>query len=210
MARHPRISVGNTIYHVLNRSNGKAQIFFTDADYQSFESILEDSLQNTRMRILSYVIMPNHWHLILYPYEDGDLSRYVKLVTETHAARLRRKTDTIGTGHVYQGRFKSFQIQHDRHFIAVARYVEANPFRADLVSKVGHWKWSSFWRREFGNAKQKKLLSNWPVERPPNFHKMVTIGLNEEDVSEIKHSIEKNMPFGDDHWKRKHNIKTQK
>ena len=96
------------------------------------------------MRILAWCLMPNHWHLLLWPRRDGDLSQYMRLVTLTHTQRLHAWRATAGTGQVYQGRFKSFVVQDDRHFVAVARYVEANALNGDLVQRAEDWRWEAF------------------------------------------------------------------
>ena len=72
------------------------------------------------MRILAWCVMPNHWHLLLWPQKDGDLSNYMRLVTLTHTQRLHAHRASAGTGHIYQGRFKSFAVQSDQHFVAVS------------------------------------------------------------------------------------------
>ena len=87
MARLVRIKVGGYIYHVLNRANARACIFNNDKDYQSFEAILEDAVIKFDMRLLSYSLMPNHWHLVLYPKNDGDLVKFMSWLTITHTKR---------------------------------------------------------------------------------------------------------------------------
>jgi len=135
MPRPLRIAPGGFVFHVLNRAHGKRRIFHTDRDYQAFERVLAEVQQRVSMRILAWCLMPNHWHLLLWPKRDGDLSQYMRLVTLTHAQRLHAWRATAGTGQVYQGRFKSFVVQDDRHFVAVARYVEANALNGDLVQR---------------------------------------------------------------------------
>lgn len=75
MPRITRTDVGEEVYHILNRANARVQIFDNDKDYQVFESILKEAVEKFDMRLLSYCVMPNHWHLVLYPKKDGDLAR---------------------------------------------------------------------------------------------------------------------------------------
>jgi putative transposase len=110
MPRQNRVAVGETIYHVINRSNGRVNIFNTDNDYRHFETLLEEGKELIGMRILSYCIMPNHWHLIVSPVDDGDLSKFVGWLTMTHTQRWHVAHRTIGSGHLYQGRYKSFLV----------------------------------------------------------------------------------------------------
>ena len=106
--------------------------------------------------------MPNHWHLLLWPRPDGELSEILQWITVTHTQRWHAHHHTAGTGSVYQGRFKSFPVQTDEHFLAVARDVERNALREKLVTRMEDWQWSSVWRRELGEAKLTTWLSNWP------------------------------------------------
>jgi len=78
MGRVPRVDVGNTVYHVLNRANFRSQIFSKDEEYREFLYILKEASELAPMRILAYCLMPNHWHLVLYPQNDGELCQPLK------------------------------------------------------------------------------------------------------------------------------------
>jgi putative transposase len=92
--------------------------------------------------------MPNHWHLVLRPAADGELSHLMRWLTVAHAQRWHAHYHTGGTGHLYQGRFKSFPCESDdAHFLALCRYVERNPLRAGLVERAELWPWGALWRR---------------------------------------------------------------
>ena len=91
------------------------------------------------MRILACCLMPNHWHLVLYPRADGDLSQFLRRLTLTHTQRYHARTRTVGYGHVYQGRYKSLLVESDLHFLSLVRYVERNAKRAGLVKKAEVW-----------------------------------------------------------------------
>jgi len=114
------------VYHVLNRANARMTIFENPHDYDAFERVLEEAVERTNMRLLAYCVMPNHWHLVAWPAEDGQLSRFTGWLTLTHTQRRHAHRHSTGSGHVYQGRFKSFPVQDDEHFLAVCRYVERN------------------------------------------------------------------------------------
>ena len=101
--------------------------------------------------------MPNHWHLVLWPRQDRDLSRFMGWLTLTHTQRWHAHRGTGGTGHVYQARFKSFPVQADEHFLTVCRYVERNALRAKLVKRAADWRWCSLWRRAHGDEEAKGL-----------------------------------------------------
>jgi putative transposase len=163
------VDVGGMVYHVLNRANFRSRLFRSPAHYQEFLSIMEESLKFVPMRLLAYCLMPNHWHLVLYPRADGDLMKFIQRVTLTHTQRYHAKARTVGYGHVYQGRYKSLLVESDRHFLTLVRYVERNAQRAGLVKKAEEWPWSSVHARLYGRAEPKKLLSPWPTPQPPDY-----------------------------------------
>ena len=136
MPRVARTDIGGYAYHVINRSNSRVQIFDNDKDYQQFENILEEAVEKYDMRLISYCIMPNHWHLVLHPKDDGDMGLFIGWLTNTHTRRWHTEKNTVGQGHLYQGRYKSFICQNDSHFITLVRYVERNAKKANLVKRA--------------------------------------------------------------------------
>jgi len=95
-------------------------------DYAAFEPILAEAHARTKCRIVAYCLMPNHWHLLLWPRHEEELSEVLRWITVPHTQRWHSHYHTAETGPVYQGRFKSFPTQTDGHFLAVARYVKRN------------------------------------------------------------------------------------
>jgi putative transposase len=200
MGRAPRAAAGDIIYHVLNRANGRLTIFRKPKDYQAFENILAQAKKKQLMRILAYCLMPNHWHLVLLPYNDGDLSHFMRLVTLTHTQRWHAHHKSVGYGHLYQGRFKSFPVQKDEHFLQVVRYVERNAKRAALVKRAEDWQWSSLYRREYGDEEQRRLLSAWPVEPDGRYVQWVNAPQPKEEVEVIRYTLLRGRPYGDGSW----------
>src|SRR5260370_8593800 len=133
MGRPHRLALGGYVYHVLNRANGRLPIFRKDADYAAFERIVGEAREHVPgIRLLAYCLMPNHWHLVVWPQEDGDLSTYLRWVTVTHTQRWHAHHHTAGTGPLYQGRFKSFPIQADEHLLPVYPHAARNPLLSHL------------------------------------------------------------------------------
>jgi putative transposase len=127
MARKPRFSPGGLAYHVMNRTWPGVELFEDDGDYQAFEKVLTEAVDlHCGIRLCAYCLMPNHFHLVLWPRTDGQLSRFMQWLGMTHAARWHAHRHTGGRGHLYQSRFRSFPIQQDHHFLSVCRYVERN------------------------------------------------------------------------------------
>jgi putative transposase len=142
-------------------------VFHKDADYAAFLDLLAAANDRLPMRLLGYVLMPNHFHLVLWPRGEGDLSRWMQWLMTSHVRRYHRHYH--GSGHVWQGRFKAFPIEQDEHLLTVLRYVERNPLRANLVRRAEKWVWSSLaWR---GNRGQRRpeMLADWPVSCPRNW-----------------------------------------
>ena len=191
--------------HVINRANERVKIFHTEADYQEFEGLLEEACDRNDMRLIAYVLMPNHWHLVVYPENDGDVGRMMHWLTTTHSARVRVRTESIGNGHVYQGRYKSFLVETDNYLLALLKYVERNPVRAGLVQRVEDWPWGSAHRRIFGTPKTKALLSPSPTPLPHQYRRWVNTADSPAELEEIRKSLNKNVPFGSGDWHIKWN-----
>ncbi len=203
MPRRPRLAAGDLAYHVLNRRVGRLPLFEKPADYAAFEKILAEAQAQTKIRIAAYCLMPNHWHLLLWPRHDGELSEVLRWITVTHTQRWHAHHHTAGTGPVYQGRFKSFPVQTDEHFLAVARYVERNALRAKLVSRAEAWRWSSLWRRAQGDTTLTAWLSDWPVDLPNNWVRQVNRPDRATELEALRVSAQRGRPFGSAPWVRK-------
>ncbi|MEK7107496.1 MAG: transposase [Patescibacteria group bacterium] len=200
MARNPRIDVGGYAYHVLNRANARLPIFFKEEDYEMLESILEDAYEKYDMRILAYCLMPNHFHLVLYPQKDCDLQKFMQWVTLTHTQRWHTKNKTTGTGHLYQGRYKSVLVQDDEHLLGLIRYVERNPLRAKLVKNLNNWRFSSYWRHRHGTAEQKRMLADWPIDVPKDYDAFIHDSITPEELSELREAIQRHRLYGSENW----------
>ena len=200
MQRINRTDIGNYCYHVINRANARLPIFFGKEDYILFEKILEEAVKKFSMRLLAYCLMPNHFHLVLYPINDGDMGKFMQWLTLTHTQRWHQAKNTKGTGHLYQGRYKSFLIQSDNHLLAVIRYVERNSLRAKIVKKAENWKWSSLARRLSKDNKKKKILSVWPITEPDDYVLFVNTPQPKEEEENIRSSVVRGKPFGSNTW----------
>ncbi len=200
MGRPHRNAPGGLVYHVLNRANARQPIFKKDQDYLAFERVLVAMQERVGMRILAYCLMPNHWHLVLWPRHDNDLSTFMRLLTLTHTQRWHAHRRSAGSGHLYQGRFKSFVVQHDDHLLTVLRYVERNALRANLVKRAEEWRWSSLWRHTHGDTTANALLGEWPVDRPRNWVQRVNLPETEAELQSLRRSVNRGSPFGGMQW----------
>jgi putative transposase len=198
MPRTGRAAPGGKVYHVLNRGNGRCRLFHKDADYEAFQRLLLEVREAVPVRLLAWCLMPNHWHLVLRPAEDGQLSRFMLRLSTAHVRRHFSQYHTTGGGHLYQGRFKSFAVQDDGHFLTVCRYVEANPLRGGLVKRAGNWPWSSLWAHLHKDTKLRP--DPWPVRRPNGWEGIVQAAPAEDELGRLRTSVRRGRPFGSEDW----------
>jgi putative transposase len=187
----------------MNRVSGRQDLFEDAGDYEAFERALAEARERERMRICVYALMPNHFHLVLWPRSDGDLSRFMQWLTMTHTQRWHAHRHSAGHGHLYQSRFKSFPLQRDGHFLSVCRYVERNSLRARLVARADDWLWCSLACREKKLGKQTLLLDDWPVDRPRNWREIVNRPQDEKELESLRLCVRRGQPYGDDDWVRR-------
>ena len=192
MPRTARASVGGLCYHVLNRGNARAEVFHDEADYRGFLELLGAAGERVPMRVLGFCLMPNHFHLVLWPRAEGELSRYLQWLLTAHVRRYHRRYRS--SGHVWQGRFKAFPIARDEHLLAVLRYVERNPLRAKLVRQAQNWPWSSL------SAPRAGFLHECPVPLPRNWVARVNTPDTEAELAALRCSVSRGAPFGAPAW----------
>jgi putative transposase len=200
MPRSARVAPGGIVYHIINRANGRLRLFKKEEDFLAFYRVLLLAHRRLPLPILGWCIMGNHWHFVAIPENDGDLSRFFGYLSLTHATRWQVAHNAVGTGHVYQGRFKNFMIQEDEHLLWVLRYVERNPLRAGLVRREQNWKWSSLYARLHGPSEIQALLADWPADRPRNWVGQVNRAQTEAEVASIQLATKRGRPLGDPDW----------
>jgi putative transposase len=184
--------VGGYCYHALNRGNERGRVFHDADDYHGFVKLLREACARVPMRLVGFCLMPNHFHLVLWPHGDGDLSRWMQwlLTTQVHGYRRRYR----GSGHVWQGRFKAFPIAEDEHLLAVLRYVERNPLRAGLVERAEDWAWSSLpvWLQ----PPRMPWLHAGPVPRHAGWLEHVQVPHSEAELAALRRCVERGAPYG--------------
>lgn len=202
MSRRARSIEGGLVYHILNRANSRMTMFEKEADYAAFERVLEEAYAREPLRILGYCVMPNHWHMVVWPKRGADeqVSEFFRWLTVTHTQRWHAHHHTSGTGHLYQGRFKSFPVESDDHLYTVLRYVERNSVRANLVEKAEAWRWSSAWRYYCGDEKARSLLADWPAPRPRDWRSRVNRIQTQGELDALRRSVQRGQPYGSDAW----------
>ena len=124
------------------------------------------------------------------------MSHFLRWMTATHTMRYHAHFRTSGAGHVYQGRFKSFAIQDDDHFLTICRYVERYACRANLVARGEDWRWGSLWRWLQLTDPAPSLLSPWPIPRRPNWIERVNEPLTDKELAAIRRCAQRGAPHG--------------
>ncbi len=172
---------------------------FDDAHaYRSFLKTVEEAQDRTSIRLLAYCVMPNHFHMVVWPERDGQLVDFMHWLQMTHSKRWHRFRPTEGTGALYQGRFKAFPIQTDDHFLAVCRYVERNPLRARLVTSAECWPWSSLSQRCKNSDGPR--LEPWPILQPPDWTDLVNSRDTPSELAAVRLSMRRNAAYGESAW----------
>jgi putative transposase len=195
----PRISRGladDSIYHVINRGNGGQVVFQKDKDYEVFVNLMKEAKIRYAVKIFAYCLMPNHFHMVVMPHQSGDLSKWMQWLMTSHVRRFHKHYGT--SGHVWQGRYKSFLIQKDRHLLTVLKYVESNPLRSGLVNSANNWLWSS--HKESIQRGAHVLIDEVPVELPKEWSKFVNESISEKELEKLRQSVSRQSPYGDSLW----------
>jgi len=177
------------------------RLFDDSGDYRTFVDCVHEAFTQTSVEIFAFCIMPNHFHLVLRPAGDRDLTQFMRLMTMRHSKRWHRRRGSVGGGAVYQGRFRAFPIQTDRYFLTACRYVEANPLRARLVQRAEDWEWSSLFQR----VKNCNTLpaAAWPILQPANWTELVNASQKAREIREIRRSARSDTPLGTTDWAAK-------
>jgi putative transposase len=200
MPRTVRAAAGGVCYHVINRGNGRREVFRKEGDYHAFLKAMHHACIEVPMPVLGYCLMPNHFHLVVIPKADGDLSRWMHWVQNTHVRRYHQHYHS--GGHIWQGRFKAFPIEQNEHLLTVLRYAERNPVRAQLVRRAEQWSWSSarFWQEE---EQRPTFLAVGPVERPTPWLPWVNQALTVAELESLRRCVNRGTPYGAPSWVEK-------
>jgi len=200
MPRRPRSAPGGYVYHVLNRSAGGVKLFRSPKDFLAFQNLLLEAHRRLPIPVLAYCLLGTHWHFVVRPRQDGQLTDFFRWLTHTHAMRWRTARHSLGEGPVYRGRFKSFPVQADDHLLTLCRYVERNALSAALVKRATDWPWCSLWAREHGPQELRAILSPWPADRPADWARRVEEPLTRKELEKVEASLKRGRPLGDEGW----------
>jgi len=183
-------------YHVLNRGNNQAEIFHSAADYAHFIKLLSVAQERISMEVFAACLMPNHFHIVLRPARGEDLGAWIQWLMTSHVRHYHKKYQS--SGRVWQGRFKAFPIQEDRHLLTVMRYVERNALTAQLVGRAEDWQWGSLrWRI---NSMRKFVISPSPIQLPSQWTEYVNAPQTAAEAKILRECIHRQRPYGETGW----------
>jgi REP element-mobilizing transposase RayT len=140
MARNLRIYFPGAFYHVILRGNARRQLFFTSADRRFFYKLIQQGTERYCYRIYSFCLMSNHVHLAIQ-VSSIPLGKIMQNIAFRYASMLNWKQQSIG--HVFQGRYKAILVDTDQYLLELIRYIHLNPIRAQIVTKLEDYPWSS-------------------------------------------------------------------
>ena len=184
----PRISRGladGEIYHIINRGNRRAEVFHEREDYEKFITLLQEAKKISNVKIYAFALMPNHFHLIVEPNKAEDLSKFMQWLLTSYVRFYNKMYKT--SGHLWQGRYKSFIVQKDNYLLTLLNYVEQNPERANLKE----------WEFVSSKYKDSVLIDKLPIDIPDDWSDFV--GMKEK--AKIEKSIDRQSPYGEDNWR---------
>ncbi len=187
---------------------GRSALFRRDEDYAAFEHVMREAFERVPLRILGWCLMENHWHFVVWPRTDDEVTGYFRALAHTHAMRWRVAHRSVGWGPLYQGRFKAFPVESGAHVLNVCRYVERNALSAGVVKRAERWRWGSLWLRHHADKDDhtramRRMLSTGPAGRWPPLKQWtasVNSALTKQELSRLNISETRSRPYGGDLW----------
>ena len=135
-------------YHITTRGNNRQLVFHDDRDKFVFLCCLAAAKKKFVFKIFHYVLMDNHVHMVLSPNDGRELKLIMKAINLTYSLEHKKKYGR--TGHLWESRYDSRIVRHDRYMLEAGIYDELNPIRANMVVSPGDYRWSSYEFNSFG------------------------------------------------------------
>lgn len=141
MTRPLRIELAGGFYHVTSRGDRREDIFVDDRDRECWLDCFKAVCDRFGWRCFAWVLMSNHYHVVIETPQPN-LARGMRQLNGVYTQYVNRRHGRVG--HVFQGRYKAILVERDSYLLELSRYVVLNPVRANLVSDVASWPWSSY------------------------------------------------------------------
>jgi putative transposase len=206
MARLPRLVVPNQLHHVVQIGNNRQPIFRDPEDRLAFLAWLREAARQFKVAVHSYVLMPDHLHLLVTPADGLGLGRMMQWIGRHYVPYFNTKYGRTGT--LWQGRYRATVIESEPYFLICTRYIETNPVRAGLVSQPSEYPWSSY--AHHAGIKPDPLitghslywaLGNTPFDREASYRVLMDQGVAQKDIAAITEATLKGWPLGSESFK---------
>ncbi|MDO9571969.1 MAG: transposase [Hydrogenophaga sp.] len=202
MARLPRLTVPGYPHHVIQRGNNRQPIVLSDADRETLLGLVADNALKHRVALHAYVLMDNHFHLLLTPETEDGVPQMMQAVGRRYVRYFNDLHHRSGT--LWEGRYKSTLIQSESYLLACMTYMDLNPVRAGMVAQASDFVWSSH-RHYSGLAQDRRLtphtlywgLGNTPFAREAAYAEMVRDGLSVQQQTRITGAALRGWALGD-------------
>jgi len=159
MARLPRLSLPGYPHHIIQRGNNRQAIFSSAADYRHLLDLLRTHARESQVAVHAYVLMSNHFHLLLTPSDSEGLPRMMQAVGRSYVQYFNRKQQRTGT--LWEGRYRSTVLQTERYLLQCMAYIDLNPVRAAMVAGPQDYPWSSY--AHYTGQRSDPLVSPHPL-----------------------------------------------
>ncbi|WP_151704818.1 transposase [Nitrincola alkalilacustris] len=206
MARLNRICVPGIPQHIIQRGNNRQACFVTENDFSTYANCLLEASRKYGVEVHAWVFMTNHVHLLATPAAEDSISRMMQSVGRKY---VRYFNDTYSrTGTLWEGRFKSCQVETDNYFLTCQRYIELNPVRAGMVRDPAEYHWSSYCSN--GRGVQAELwtphecylkLGDTQQSRLYRYRDLFRTAISDELMNEIRSTVNKGLAFGNDRFR---------
>lgn len=205
MARLARVAVPGYPYHVIQRGNNRQQIFTSDADRVFLRELLAENASRFDVAVHAYVLMDNHFHLLLTPNSEGGLPSMMQAVGRRYVRYFNDANHRTGT--LWEGRYKSALVQTERYLMACMVYIDLNPVRAGMVRQAQDFVWSS--HGHYAGVRNDPLitahplfweLGNTPFEREGRYRELVQAGVSEQQSGALRQAMTSGWVLGDDEF----------
>ncbi len=202
MARLPRLTVPGFAHHVIQRGNNRQMVFVDAADRERFQALLAEQSRLWHVAVHAYVLMGNHFHLLLTPETSEGLPRTMQAVGRSYVRYFNDRHRRTGT--LWEGRYRSTIVQSERYLLACMAYIELNPVRAGLVVRPSDYLWSSH-AHHVGLRTDPLVtshalfwaLGNTPFAREAAYRDLVQAGLSVDERDALARTAHTGWPLGD-------------
>jgi putative transposase len=188
--------------HIVQRGNNRTKCFFGDADYLVFLDLLKQSALEAQCLVHAYVLMSNHVHLLVTPTTAAAPAMLMKSLGQRYVQYANRRYGR--TGSLWEGRYRSSLVDHDRYLLTCQRYIELNPVRAQMVAHPSEYRWSSYRINAHGEPSELvnphpvyAALAPQPIARERAYRQLFESPLGAGTLDKVRRAANGNFALGD-------------